>query len=660
MSLRLSAVAAALPFVFSPSSVFAAESTQSSIELDEVVVTATRTAFKDTEAPYASEVYTAEDIQKSGATSIYDFLNRQTSIVALPSSGNPFQQKLDMRGFGIGDGHQNIVVTVDGRRLNNIDTAPQLLSSIPLESIERIEITKGSGATRFGDGAMAGTIQIYTKNQPSNSLNVAAGNYGARSTNLSVGSQGEKVGFSFVGQHLANGGFSAPDSTGNRDRSSSNSGEIKLNFAPSEAVIFDLVVGASDIDVRYPSPMSLAQFNQNPKKAPSLPYTHQKFKTDWWSIGTEVDLNESLKLNLRHNQEDKSSAYVPYTPRKYDYSSQVAELVFNHGVGELIAGINNFDGKRVESDSVTSKNNLGYYLLGNVRTGKNIFSAGIRRENVDYRYSPNSGSGLSRSNNLTGWDLGVSHRLNSEISIFSSLVSGFQAPDIDRFFVSKYESVAPYGFLGTFFNGFINPAKIKTLNIGLNHQGSDSKTKITSFYSRLNDEIYLCKGNAVPTCDGFLGDNRNIDKSSKYGFDIQHSQALGKGLSGTVNYAWTKAIVKTAANGQIQNKELPGVSRHNLTIALDYQPSAQHRLGVTHTWRSKSYSLEDFQNSLTQRQKPFEYTSVKYTYSQSQNVDLFVKVDNVFEKKNGLWLRNDVIYPVNFTRNWMLGLSAKF
>jgi iron complex outermembrane receptor protein len=40
---------------------------------------------------------------------MYEFLNSQTSIVATPSYGNPFNQKLDMRGFG-NDGYQNIVV----------------------------------------------------------------------------------------------------------------------------------------------------------------------------------------------------------------------------------------------------------------------------------------------------------------------------------------------------------------------------------------------------------------------------------------------------------------------------------------------------------------------------------------------------------------------
>lgn len=55
----------------------------------------------------------------------------------MPSIGNTFSQSLDMRGYGIENGNQNLVVVVNGRRLNNIDNTPQLLSSIPLESIEK-------------------------------------------------------------------------------------------------------------------------------------------------------------------------------------------------------------------------------------------------------------------------------------------------------------------------------------------------------------------------------------------------------------------------------------------------------------------------------------------------------------------------------------------
>ncbi len=42
--------------------------------MDPVIVTATKVKIQDTKATYASEVYSREDIEKSGAVSLYDFL----------------------------------------------------------------------------------------------------------------------------------------------------------------------------------------------------------------------------------------------------------------------------------------------------------------------------------------------------------------------------------------------------------------------------------------------------------------------------------------------------------------------------------------------------------------------------------------------------------
>src|SRR5690554_4258228 len=148
-------------FVLSPISQVLAETKANSLE--PVVVTANRIELLDTQAPYATEIYTWDQIQKTGSTNIYDFLGRHTSMMVTPGSGNPFTQKIDMRGFGVGDGYQNIIVTIDGRRMNNIDMQPQLLSSIPLINIERIEIVKGSGSVAQGDGATAGTLNIITR-----------------------------------------------------------------------------------------------------------------------------------------------------------------------------------------------------------------------------------------------------------------------------------------------------------------------------------------------------------------------------------------------------------------------------------------------------------------------------------------------------------------
>jgi iron complex outermembrane receptor protein len=111
-----------------------------------IVVTATRMPLADVDAPFASEVHTRSMIAGSGAASLVDYLAQHTSVQVMPSYGNTFTPRIDMRGYGIGDGYQNIVVSLDGRRLNNIDQVPQLVGAIPLADIERIEITKGSGS----------------------------------------------------------------------------------------------------------------------------------------------------------------------------------------------------------------------------------------------------------------------------------------------------------------------------------------------------------------------------------------------------------------------------------------------------------------------------------------------------------------------------------
>ncbi len=111
----------------------------------------------------------------------------------MPTFGNTFSQSLDMRGYGIENGNQNLVVVVNGRRLNNIDMSPQLLSSIPLESIEKIEILKGSGSVIYGDGANSGVINIVTDKKNANYIKGYLGNNTSKGGVVSLGYGNEYV-----------------------------------------------------------------------------------------------------------------------------------------------------------------------------------------------------------------------------------------------------------------------------------------------------------------------------------------------------------------------------------------------------------------------------------------------------------------------------------
>src|SRR5437016_13402688 len=72
---------------------------------------------------------------------------------------NASNTSIDLRGFGA-TGPQNTLILLDGRRLNDIDLSGVQWSAIPLSSIERIEILRGTGAVLYGDNASTGVVNI--------------------------------------------------------------------------------------------------------------------------------------------------------------------------------------------------------------------------------------------------------------------------------------------------------------------------------------------------------------------------------------------------------------------------------------------------------------------------------------------------------------------
>ncbi|MDC1123322.1 TonB-dependent receptor plug domain-containing protein, partial [Nitrospinaceae bacterium] len=221
------------------------------IFLEPIKVKAAKIETTDTKATYASEIYTYEDILKSGATTIYDFLGQNTSLTVVPSSGNQLNQIIEMRGFGLNQGYRSLVITVDGRRLNNIDLSPQNLSSVPLGNIERIEITKGSGSVIYGDSAMAGTIQIYTRNATQTNITGTVGNYGRYTTSINTGASLNKFEISAFADTYEQAGFSDKDPSGKRIEGSRYYYKAKLKYKPTNTKKFFIELENAGSDIRY-------------------------------------------------------------------------------------------------------------------------------------------------------------------------------------------------------------------------------------------------------------------------------------------------------------------------------------------------------------------------------------------------------------------------
>lgn len=143
----------------------------------------------------SATVITAEDIARSPAQSVQEII-AQTPGVQLTSfygGVNGAGTNVDVRGFGA-FATANTLVLINGRRLNDIDLGGVDLSTIPRDSIERIEITRGnSGAVLYGDNAVGGVINIVTKTGVSGPPVSMRAEAGVGSFNQRVGSASAAV-----------------------------------------------------------------------------------------------------------------------------------------------------------------------------------------------------------------------------------------------------------------------------------------------------------------------------------------------------------------------------------------------------------------------------------------------------------------------------------
>ena len=130
---------------------------------EQMVVTATRTEMALKQAPASMSVITAQDIEDSPGITLADIVAESTSVESDFDSTRAGRQMISIRGM---DSDYTLIM-VNGRRLSSASAIIRGndfdLSTIPADSIERVEIIRGPMSALYGSDGMGGTINIITK-----------------------------------------------------------------------------------------------------------------------------------------------------------------------------------------------------------------------------------------------------------------------------------------------------------------------------------------------------------------------------------------------------------------------------------------------------------------------------------------------------------------
>ncbi len=613
------------------------------IELEHLSIVSTAIKTDELKSTDAVEIYTAEDIQRAHVQNIYEFLNQQTSVTAMPSYGNSYAQKIDFRGYGIEGGYQNILITVNGRKINNIDMVPQLLSSISPDSIQRLEIIKSSGIVKGGDGANAGVINIITKNSNAKEITIYGGTHGVADGSFYLGHSEEKLSINASGEAQRGDGSRYINSNGDKDESSLKTGSLNIAYNPIDALELRTGVSFARTDITYASFLTLDEYNNDTKSAGAFNWgaANQKYDTDALNLGFSYHLSDKLSINIDGTKEKKKSLYNSSSQTDYEYDSLGSSLNYVDNISSFTFGYDIFDGNLINANNDLTKTSNALYFLDELYLGSSTIKLGARYEDISFK----SKGGDDQDDKLYGVELGYNLAFDREKSLFANYSHGYQSSSLDRLF---------HWSTGAFM-GYVKPSESDNFTVGFNHILPTNKLKVSLYYISLEDEIYYY---ADPTWVNSR--NTNIDKSYKYGLDIYDKWLINEELSVVLNYNYVQAIIdEEVENGEdYSGNNLPGVSNHNIKATLSYSLNRSTIFSLTQTYRSEAYAINDFNNNFAQKQDAYRSTDISISYTKD-SLELFAKINNLFNQKNGLWVEDDAIYPMNFTTTAIAGFKLK-
>lgn len=603
ISLRPRLLAAAISLCFTAPAALA----QVAQELNPVTITGARFEADPSLAPVGATVITADEIRRAGAGDVNAAIRKIGGVYGRQSlTGSP-DFGLDLRGFGANSA-QNMVIVVDGVRLSENEQANTILSTIPIDSVERIEITRGGASVLYGDGATGGVINIVTRrpNQRagSGSVFVEGGSFNAGEARATMAQSWADFSADVSAGHQRTDNYR----DNNDFKQTQLSGGLQWrNDAGRVGVRYE---GARQ-DSRLPGALTEAQFNANPRQTFS-PNDYGSLDSDRLTAFGEYRVaghDVAAELSYRKKTVDALYNYAfgpsvsSYETKQWQFSPRVRKLGAVGGmVNELVFGADFTKWERTTTADFSAadaeQKSKAIYLRDELRfdpVHEGRVSAGVRRELFDKEFRDPLGfatTGYDTTQGVNAWEVQLSYMPVSGLTVFGKAGQSYRLANADD------NAGTPV------VNQVLRPQKSKDLELGATYvMVAGSKATARIFRSKLTDEIFY-----DPTVPPF-GANANLDPTRRQGFELDAEQRIAADWSVSAHYQYVDAKFRAGAN---HGKQIALVPENTVTARLSWMPANGQSADIGVQWVDDQRYGDDYANSCSSKIPSYTTLDARY------------------------------------------------
>ena len=637
---------------------------------DAVLIEAPRFREDVRRLPASVSVISAQEIERSAARTLPELLNGEVGFTMKDLYGNNAAvTALDLRGFGA-TGPQNTLVLLDGRRLNDFDLSGVQWAAIPLASIERIEVLRGTGAVLYGDAAAAGVVNIVTRSplRPGRSLEVLGrvASFDTAEGQLYGGIATERLGL--------NASLYGYESDGYRRNNHNEQKNTALNarWALGEGAL-DLRLGTDRQDLRLPGGRfvqpSIGLDETSDPRGTSTPLDYASRDGTRAGLGFEQRIGAAeFSVSLDRREKDQRSyfdfgGFPSYRADRLDLTSITPRVRLGLGSHRLVAGFDRHEWRyrsrrtdrpeNVEqpANRVTiTQDTEGFYLLDTIALSRaTLATLGWRRERARYRGSDvgcpvcPAAAAVNETQKEDAWEAGARHELAAQWALFARAGRSFRFVNAEEVYESDPLFAPQFQIL--------RPQHARTREGGLEWRRGEHAARATVFRTDVTDEIHL-----DPFTTG-VG-NTNLPPSRRQGIELDGRLALRSSLRIKAGYAYTEAKFREGTlagspfaigtNLSIEGRTVPLVPRHKLNLGLDWDLVAGTRLSSALTAVSKQVLDNDEPNTLARRIPAYYVVDVKLAQRFKWGA-LSAAINNLFEEDYYTYAARSAFAPDRYT-----------